>query len=133
MLHLRDCKTNVPHLQVEGTIMQKGKASIKVKKTNNQSGRDWARTTNEWQREQFVLMCEKRVYQQRSGRCGYLKSGKRFRDLACDRCAQRDKASFERSNESALHIRDMVGNLLKRMLSSFVAQSLIELAKALME
>jgi hypothetical protein len=113
--------------------MQKGKASIKVQKTNNQSGCDWTRTTNEWQREQFVLIREKRVYQQKSGRCGYLKSGKRFHNLVRDRCVQRDKASFDRSNESAPHIRDMVGNLLKRLLNSFVAQSLIELIKALME
>ncbi len=113
--------------------MQKGKASIKVERSNNQSGHDWVRTTNEWRREQFVLIHEKRVCQQRNGQYGYLKNNKCFCDLACDRCAQRDKASFERSNESALHIRDMVGNLLKRLLSSFVAQSLIELIKALME
>ena len=133
MLCLRDYKTSVSHLQVEGTTMQKGKASIRVKKTKNQSGHDWIRTTNEWQREQFVLIREKQVCQQRSGRCGCLENGKRFCDLTCDRCGQRDKASFERSNESALRIRDMVGNLLKRLLSSFVAQSLIELVKASME
>lgn len=113
--------------------MKKGKASIKVKKSNTQSGDDWVRTTNEWQQEQFVLICEKRVCQQRSDRCGYLKNSKCFCDLACDRCAQRDKASFDHPNASALHIRDMAGKLLKRLLNSFVAQTLIELIKALME
>ena len=106
---------------------------VQNNESTEQSGHAWVRATNECQRERFVLIREKQVCQQRSGRCGYLKSGKRFHDLDCDRCAQRDKASFDRSNESAPHIRDMAGNLLKRLLNSFVAQSLIELIKALME
>lgn len=101
--------------------------------TNNKVSRVWVETVNEWQNERFAIIYEKRVYQQKSGRCGCLQSGKRFHNLARDRCAQRDKASFARSNESAPHIRDMVGNLLKRLLNSFVAQSLIELIKAMME
>lgn len=105
----------------------------RCEETNENVSRVWVDAANEWRNERFVIIREKQVCQQRSGRCGSLKSGKRFRDLVCDRCAQRDKASLERSNESALHIRDMVGNLLKRLLSSFVAQSLIELIKALME
>lgn len=130
---LLDCKTNVPHLQVEGTTMKKRKASIKDKKFNTQSGHDWVQTTKEWRREQFVLICEKRVCQQRSDRCGYLENSECFCDLAWDRCVQKDEASFDYPNASALHIRDMVDKLLKRLLNSFVAQTLIELIKALME
>lgn len=113
--------------------MKKRKASIKDKKFNTQSGHDWVHTTNEWRREQFVFIYEKRVCQQRSDRCGYLENSECFCDFAWDRCAQKDKASFDRSNESTLHIRNMVGNLLKRLLNSFIAQSLIELIKALIE
>lgn len=106
---------------------------VQSNKSTEQSGHDWVRATNECQRERFILIREKQVCQQRSNRCGYLKSGKHSHDLACDRCAQRGKASFDRTNEPAHHIRDMMGNSLKRLLNSFIAQSVIELIKALIE
>lgn len=103
------------------------------KKTNIKTSRILVEATNEWQIERFKITHEKRIRQQKNKGCACLKSNKRFCDLACARCKQRNKASFDRSNEFALHIRDLVGKLLKRLLNSFVAQLLIELIKALME
>lgn len=105
----------------------------RCEETNSNVSRVWVEATNEWRNEQFVVIREKRVYQQRSGRGSCLESGKWFSDLACDQCVHRYETSPNRLNELKFHIRDLVVKLVKRLSISFVAQSLIDIIKSLIE
>ncbi len=133
LLRLNISKTSVPHLQVEGTTMLENMNANRFEETNNKVSRVWAETVNEWQNERFVVIYEKRICKQRSGRCDCFENGKQFCDLTCDQCAYRYEASSNLLNGLKFHIGDLVVKLAKRLLVSFVAQSLIDLIESLVE
>ena len=64
---------------------------------------------------------------------GGIENGKQFCDLTCDQCAYRYEASSNLLNGLKFHIGDLVVKLAKRLLVSFVAQSLIDLIESLVE